>query len=553
MGTDSQASSAANSVVCSACGEPNGPNHQCKNPFGKLLGTVVDGRYKVEKILGQGGMGVVFQATQTSMKRDVALKMLHPTLNTTPLFAERFRREAEVVSRLKHPNIISIFDFGQTVEGYHYYTMEMLEGENLKAMVKRDGPMTLRRAVDMIEQVGSALEYAHGQSILHRDMKPHNVMCARFHGKDHLKVLDFGLVKMVDEEGEGEENLTTTGQILGTPAYMSPEQAAGDKLDGRSDLYSLGVVFYFLLAGSTPYKANSATKLLAMAMGNEIPPLAERRKGAPIPEAIEQFIHRALAYDRDERPENVTAFLSELSEALEGVDAAVLDAVPEGAIVPATEAKTGFSKKSGNTSASKVSSGPKGNVVVRGSQVGPAPEPVAPPPAPASGTKTAIIGLAGVVGVLVLAAVGWVVTHPAKNEVSPPLVVAPKELPKPIEAPKPVLSEVVDIKVSSEPAGAEVYDGATLLGIAPASFKVPRSRGAMNLTFKLAGYQSKTESVDITGALVADVKATLATDPAAAKVPNANPNPTGTTPKKTTGGNGGNGGNGGKTDIPVFE
>ena len=226
-------------------------------------------------------MGVVFLATQTSMNRDLAMKMLHPSLNATSLFAERFRREAEVVSRLKHPHIISIYDFGQTPDGLFYYTMEMLEGENLKALVKRDGPMALGRAVAIVEQIAGALGYAHSQSILHRDMKPHNVMCARIQGKDFVKVLDFGLVKMVDEEGSAEEHLTTTGQILGTPAYMSPEQAAGDPLDGRSDLYSLGVVLYYLLAGSTPYKANSAQKLLALAMGGELPAIKERRARAP--------------------------------------------------------------------------------------------------------------------------------------------------------------------------------------------------------------------------------------------------------------------------------
>ena len=246
MGSESQnqnSSSASSSVA--------GPN-----PFQHLIGQVVDGRYKVVKILGQGGMGVVFLATQTSMKRDVALKMLSPALATTPMFAERFRREAEVVSRLKHPGIISIFDFGQTPEGWVYYTMELLEGENLKSIVKRDGPMTLGRAINIVEQIGGALAYAHSQNILHRDMKPHNVMLSIIQHKDFAKVLDFGLVKMVDDD-QGEENLTTTGQVLGTPAYMCPKYCRGRPFDATTEVFAFGCVIAEVLTGQVQRRATA--------------------------------------------------------------------------------------------------------------------------------------------------------------------------------------------------------------------------------------------------------------------------------------------------------
>jgi len=505
------------------------PEHVCKNPFQNLIGTTIDGRYAVKGILGQGGMGVVFQATQTSMNRDVALKMLHPTLSSTPQFAERFRREAEVVSRLKHPSIISIFDFGQTPQGAFYYTMELLEGENLKSLVKRDGPMSVTRAVNIIEQVGEALAYAHSQGILHRDMKPHNVMCARFHGRDHVKVLDFGLVKMVDEEGGDEDHhLTTTGQILGTPAYMSPEQAGGDPLDARSDLYSLGVVLYYLLAGSTPFKASSAHKLLQQAMMNEVPSVATRRKGAPIPGELEIFFRRALAFDKENRPNDIESFLAELHTSLAGVAPAVLDAVPEGAVAPAPEARTstGMRRPTGHTGA-----GMPAELSAHGAQP--------------STSKALLIG--GGVGLLAVA--GMVGAFFAMKDKAPqpePIaLVGPRQTPPPVPQPQvPPPSANVSVHVVSEPAGAQVFDGATLLGTTPANLLLPRARSAVNLIVKHDGFLPQTQGVDLAGATQpVELTLKLAADPAAAAKPD----------DKSKGHPGGKKPIGGKVDVPIFE
>jgi len=520
MPSDSQSPSSS-SARCTSCGEVLASGHACKNPFQNLIGQSIDGRYQVKSILGQGGMGVVFQATQTSMNRDIALKMLHPTLSTTPQFSERFRREAEVVSRLKHPNIISIFDFGQAPSGAFYYTMELLEGENLKALVKRDGPMTVARALNLIDQVGEALAYAHSQNILHRDMKPHNVMCARFHGRDHVKVLDFGLVKMVDEEGGDEDHhLTTTGQILGTPAYMSPEQAGGDPLDARSDLYSLGVVLYYLLAGSTPFKANSANKLLQQAMTQEVPLVGTRRQGAPIPGELDMFLRRALAFDKDGRPADVEAFLEEMHASVDGVAQAVLDAVPTGATQPAVESptKTSNQRKSGVRSSVSM---------------------VAPAPAPPSTSRALVIG-AGV-GLVVLLGLGGAVLALRKPAVQPvAVVVAP---PKPIEPAKPELPANVSVNIETDPPGAQLFEGTKQVGVAPANLLFQRSRGAVNLIVKLAGYAPRSEGIDLAGAGAAPVNliVKLTPDPAAQK-PEEKPHakPVG---KRSSG----------KVDVPIFE
>ena len=527
----SQGIGTGSNMRCTSCGEASGPNHQCKNPFQALLGTVVDGRYQIKKILGQGGMGVVFLATQTSMNRDLAMKMLHPTLATTSLFAERFRREAEVVSRLKHPHIISIYDFGQTPEGHFYYTMELLEGDNLKAQVKREGPMQLGRAVAIVEQIAGALGYAHAQNILHRDMKPHNVMCAPVSGKDFVKVLDFGLVKLVDEENN-EEHLTTTGQILGTPAYMSPEQAAGDPLDGRSDLYSLAVVLYYLLAGSTPYKANSAQKLLALAMGGEMPSIKDRRQGAPVPDAMEGFIKRALSYHREDRPADVDAWIAELQSAISDAPKSVLEAMPEGAVAPVADQRSITSKrvpgqsKSGSGKSGTPSSGA---AVFAG-----------PGAAPAGSGRSLVMGACIGLGVLGVAGAAWVFLKPAPI---PPVALRPAEPPPPVELAKPAEPTkpqppaMASVKVTSDPPGASIFDGADLLGVAPASLLLPRSRGGVNLTLRLAGYTPQTQSVDLSKD--PDVVVKLSADGSAAA--------------KGDDGHKKSGHKTGKSDIPVFE
>src|SRR4051794_20030364 len=166
------------------------------------LGKTLDGRYRLDTVLGQGGMGLVFGGLQTSMQRPVALKTLHPQLAMAPTFFERFKREAEMASRLHHPNIITIYDFGKTAEGLCYYVMEMLAGESLRERIKRDGPFSLREAAAIIEQAAAGLAHAHHSNVIHRDIKPHNIMLTSVDGNEYVKVLDFGLVKAMEQEEE---------------------------------------------------------------------------------------------------------------------------------------------------------------------------------------------------------------------------------------------------------------------------------------------------------------------------------------------------------------
>ncbi len=272
-----------------------------------LLGTVLDNRYKIESVLGQGGMGMVFRATQTSVQRPVAVKTLNPALAAAPTFFERFRREAEVASRLRHPNIITIYDFGRAQDNTCYFVMELLEGESLKEIVKREGPMSLRRAVSLMEQAARGLAHAHAENAVHRDLKPHNIMVQQLDGKDFVKVLDFGLVKAMEQEEE--EQLTSTGQVLGTPQYMPPEQAGGEVVDQRSDLYSLTGVLYFCLTGTSPYGANTVRKALTAALTQSVPPVNTKRQGAPVPPELDAFMQKGLAREKEDRFQSAEEFI----------------------------------------------------------------------------------------------------------------------------------------------------------------------------------------------------------------------------------------------------
>lgn len=514
---------------CELCGERFQGTHACQNPLAKVLGTTIDGRYRVDGVLGRGGMGVVFKAVQTSMKRGVAVKMLNPSLAETPAFFERFKREAELASKLNHPSIITIFDFGRTPDGGCFYVMEHLEGESLRNLVKREGPLSIGRAVKIVEQMGRALGHAHAMGVIHRDLKPHNVMISTVDGAEHCKVLDFGLVKMMETEQASEEaQLTTTGQVLGTPSYMSPEQAAGDPCDQRADLFSLGVCLFYVLTGSPPFKTNSAQKALLFLLSNGVPRVSTMRQGAPIPEALERFLGRAMAFGADERPSHAEQFIEELRAAVQGLTRAELEELPTGALdTPGTPGLT----PSKITSSRAAASSEAGTVSQRDSRrAGPSGQAAAVGPlqvmedVPGAGApkRKNVVPMAA--GALVLAgalAVAWFVREPMPPPVrrgEPSQVRPPREEPSPGEAPArprgptaetdglpaspaqapPVPSPVhrnATVRVETEPAGASVYNGETLLGLTPATLILPRE--AVNLTLRLEGFQPVTQGVDL--------------------------------------------------------
>jgi serine/threonine-protein kinase len=269
-------------------------------------GLVIADRYQIVRQLGAGGMGAVYQAKQLSMDRMVALKLIHPHIASRPEVAARFHREMQAMSRIEHPSTIQVFDYGATADGQLFLAMEYLEGCSLASIA---GPMPLSRLLHIARQIVRALGAAHAEGIAHRDLKPDNVMLLdRYGDKDVVKVLDFGIARFVDDAGANPQ-MTAEGALLGTPAYMSPEQALGRAVDYRADWYSLGVMLYQLATGRLPFEAQTIAGLL-VAHASETPLLPSTH--AAIPPALDALILRLLAKSPEDRPQDAAALLASL-------------------------------------------------------------------------------------------------------------------------------------------------------------------------------------------------------------------------------------------------
>src|SRR5437773_2096902 len=237
---------------------PNdGQTLRSSGPTHDLVGQVLADRYHIMKKLGEGGMGQVYLAEHVKMGRRSAIKVMNPSMVHDPEAVARFNREAANASRISDSHVCAIYDFGETEDGLIYLAMEFVEGEPLTELLAREGALPVARAADICIQVAAALQAAHDLGIVHRDLKPDNIMLTRGRdGTDGVKVVDFGLAKAVGGEGGGQK-VTRTGLVIGTPEFMSPEQLSGDKLDGRSDIYSLGLVLFNMLTGTLPFPADS--------------------------------------------------------------------------------------------------------------------------------------------------------------------------------------------------------------------------------------------------------------------------------------------------------
>ncbi len=278
-----------------------------------LLGRVLAGKYRVESVLGRGGMGNVYLATQTPLELKVVIKTLRSEFTGDQAVAQRFYHEAKATSELRHPNCVSILDFGES-EGQLFIAMEYLQGEDLAAVIDREGAVPPLRAIRIMKQVLEVAEAAHRKNIVHRDLKPENIMLQDLAiQKDFVKVLDFGIAKITDPL-MGDKNMTGTGFVIGTPSYMAPEQAQGRPVDGRSDIYALGVILFELLAGRTPFISENSAELLAAHVMQEPPPLAEL---APhIPANLAALIDQCLAKEPRKRPQTAL----EVRRALEVIE-----------------------------------------------------------------------------------------------------------------------------------------------------------------------------------------------------------------------------------------
>jgi len=268
--------------------------------------AAVAGRYSLERELGRGGMGVVYLAREVRLDRPVAIKLLPPSKASDPKLRERFLREARTAAKLSHPNIIPIFSVEESGD-FVFFAMGYVDGETLTDRVRRRGPLAPSEASRLLRDVAWALAYAHGQGVIHRDVKPDNILLEE---GGRVLVADFGIAGVVAGAGA-----LKSGEIIGTPEFMSPEQALGEDVDGRSDLYSLGVVGYFAFSGTLPFEGERATDVLAKQVTEPAPPLGS---AAPmVPRRLAQAIDRCLAKDPADRPDGPSALAEQLSHALE--------------------------------------------------------------------------------------------------------------------------------------------------------------------------------------------------------------------------------------------
>ncbi len=290
-----------------------------------LLGRVLAGKYEIAEYLGGGGMGAVYRARQNAIDKDVAVKVMHRDMAADPKFAERFQREAKAASRLDHVNSMRVMDYGEEPDGLLYIVMELLDGQNLHELLLEQWPFPARRVVAILSQALAALAVAHELGIIHRDLKPENIMILPGRSDDGeavdvVKVCDFGIAKLGDGRGETSPTgakLTAQGMMIGTPEYMSPEQARGDKLDPRSDLYSMGVILYQMLSGRLPFDGESALGIALKHVTDEASPPSAVVIGGVHP-GLEVVCLRALSKKPADRYMNAREMRAALREALAG-------------------------------------------------------------------------------------------------------------------------------------------------------------------------------------------------------------------------------------------
>lgn len=274
-----------------------------------LIGDKLEDKYQILDRIGTGGMAVVYKAIQLSIGRSVAVKTMQMSLSLEPVLVQRFQREMNSLGKLNHPNIVSIFDSGQTASGQLYLVMDYLGGPTLQSILERNGAMPLERAQHIFIQIADALNHAHKRDVIHRDLKPGNIILEKDdRGQDVVKVVDFGLAKIE----EGAERLTRAGEIWGSALYMSPEQCGGEDVDARADIYSFGIIMYQTLTGSVPFRGKTFMDTVGKHVNEPPPPFSQINPSVSVPDMVEHVIMRCL----EKSPDNRFSSVADLKSAL---------------------------------------------------------------------------------------------------------------------------------------------------------------------------------------------------------------------------------------------
>ncbi|HEY0469194.1 MAG TPA: serine/threonine-protein kinase [Polyangiaceae bacterium] len=298
----------------------SGSSHPKGGEVDPRIGTLLAERYRIDALVGEGGMGKVYSAEHVLMRKRLAVKVLRRELTSVPEVVARFEREAMAAGNIEHPNVAGATDFGKLSDGAIFLVLEFVSGHSLRDEIAR-GPFAVDRALHIARQISSALSAAHAQGIVHRDLKPENVMLVEKGGDpDFVKVLDFGIAKVplgdaVASGGKQGNPLTKAGMVFGTPEYMAPEQALGQTVDGRADLYALGVILFEMLSGMRPFSSQSSVGILGQQLSKPTPTFAERSPDLLVPPAVEHIARKLLSRDASERYESA----SELSRAIDAL------------------------------------------------------------------------------------------------------------------------------------------------------------------------------------------------------------------------------------------
>tara|TARA_Y100001934_G_C12366911_1_gene784057 strand:+ start:2400 stop:3632 length:1233 start_codon:yes stop_codon:yes gene_type:complete len=396
------------------------------------------GKYKVESALGKGAMGVVYLATDPDIERRVAIKTLLVKHGDDEDLLERFRREAKAAGALNHPNVVTIYDYGED-DGTPYIVMELISGSDLQKVARRGERFTVNESFRIIAQVLDALAYFHDVGVIHRDIKPANIVLL---GNGTVKVTDFGIARQENSD------LTATGMVLGTPSYMSPEQFIGEKLDGRSDLFSVAVVLYELLTGEQPFKGDNVPTIMYQVSHEEAAP--PTKFNARLPGAIDNVMRKALAKKPDERYPDAQSFAAALKEVADGFGDR-----EDGTFFSGATLIAGGSDSSGPAN--------EGATVIK--------------PASASGGKRAP-SIIGVVIATVIVIAAWFATSGAPEEFG-------------------------TVAILSEPDKASVWLDGKSVGETPLELKLPS--GAHVLTLRKQNFQDQEVSVDVEANAINDI------------------------------------------------